>query len=265
MLLAIDIGNTNIHIGLTHSEAAQESINGTVWANSWRMRTVADKLTDEYLVSIRSFFAEGGYSFDSISGVILATVVPPLTRTFVELAEHYVGVTPLVVGPGVKSGIRILIDNPLEVGADRVVNAAAVRELYGGAAIVIDFGTATTFDIINADGDYSGGVIAPGIRLSHDVLVERTAKLPKVDLTPPPSPIGRNTVHAMQSGLFLGYVAMIEGMIDRLHVAMDEPAAQVIATGGLAPLFAEHTKCIDEIAPNLTLDGLRAIYNLNQQ
>jgi type III pantothenate kinase len=256
MLLAIDIGNTNIHVGLAR---------GSDWAASWRARTISEKMPDEYLVMLRSFFDEEGYTFDSVSGVILASVVPPLTSTFIELCERYLGHTPLVVAPGVKSGVRLSIDNPHEVGADRVVNAAAVCELFGTPAIVIDFGTATTFDVINAEDAYVGGAIMPGIGLAHDALVARTAKLPKVDLAPPPSPVGHNTVHAMQSGLFWGYVAMMEGMVARLREAMDAPDARVIGTGGLAPLFAEHTDCIEEIAPNLTLDGLRVIYRLNQR
>lgn len=261
MLLAIDVGNTNIHLGLAHD--TPPDANDDMWAVSWRARTVADKMTDEYFVLIRNFFNGSNYSFSDINAVIIASVVPPLTGTFIEFSERYLNLTPLVVGPGVKSGVQILMDNPLEVGADRVVNAAAVRALYGGPAIVIDFGTATTFDIMNADGDYIGGVIAPGIGLGHDVLVERTAKLPKVDLQPPPSAVGRNTIHAMQSGLFLGYLSMMEGMVGRLRKAMGEPRARVIATGGLAPLFAEHTDCIEQIAPNLTLEGLRVIYDLN--
>lgn len=260
MLLAIDIGNTNIHIGL--GEPAPASGSGG-WLDTWRARTIADKMPDEYLVLLRSFFNEDGYRFEQVSGVALASVVPPLTGTFVELSERYLRQTPLVVGPGVKSGVRILLDNPHEVGADRVVNAAAVCQTYGSPAIVIDFGTATTFDVISGNDDYLGGAIMPGIGLAHDALVARTAKLPKVDLAPPPSPIGRNTVHAMQSGLFWGYVGMLEGLVVRLRESLGEPDVRVIGTGGLAPVFAEHTDCIEEIAPNLTLDGLRVIYNLN--
>ena len=174
------------------------------------------------------------------------------------------GRTPLNVEPGVRTGIRVLVDNPSEVGPDRVVNSAAVRKLYGGPAIVIDLGTATTFDIINADGDYIGGVIATGIRLAHDVLVSRTARLRKVELTAPPTVIGRNTVHAMQSGLFLGYIAMLEGLVARIKRELGAPDTRVIATGGLSALFTQHTDIIDDIAPNLTLDGLRIIWEINQ-
>lgn len=254
MLLAVDIGNTNIHLGLNQDSA---------WRHAWRARTVADKMPDEYAVLVRSFFDQAGLSFSDVSGMVIGSVVPRLTTTFIELGERYLYLNPMVVGaPGVTAGICLEVDAPQEVGADRIVNAAAVHHLYGGPAIVIDFGTATTFDVVSAEGAYMGGVIAPGIGISHDALVARTARLYKVELVPPPSPIGRNTVHAMQSGLFLGYVAMIEGMVVRLREAMGVPA-KVIATGGLAPIFAQHTAVIEHIAPFLTLDGLRLIYKLN--
>jgi type III pantothenate kinase len=255
MLLAIDIGNTNIHFGLW---------DGAAWVQAWRARTIAEKMPDEYAALMRSFFAEQGLGFDDVTGVVMASVVPPLTPTFVELCEQRMGRTPLNVEPGVRTGIRVLVDNPSEVGPDRVVNSAAVRKLYGGPAIVIDLGTATTFDIINADGDYIGGVIATGIRLAHDVLVSRTARLRKVELTAPPTVIGRNTVHAMQSGLFLGYIAMLEGLVARIKRELGAPDTRVIATGGLSALFTQHTDIIDDIAPNLTLDGLRIIWEINQ-
>jgi type III pantothenate kinase len=255
MLLAIDIGNTNIHFGLW---------DGAVWVQTWRARTIAEKMADEYAVLLCSFFAEQDLSFADVTGVVMASVVPALTSTFVELCEQRLERTPLNVGPGVRTGIRIMVDNPSEVGPDRVVNSAAAHELYGGPAIVIDLGTATTFDIINEDGDYIGGVIATGIRLAHDALVNRTARLRKVELIPPPTVVGRNTVHAMQSGLFLGYIAMIEGLVARIKRELAALDARVIATGGLSALFTQHTDVIDEIAPNLTLDGLRIIWELNQ-
>lgn len=255
MLLAVDIGNTNIHLGMYQDGA---------WVHTWRARTVAEKMPDEYAVLMHGFFSAAGLSFGDVDAMIISSVVPRLTGTFVELGERYAGRAPLVVrAPGLDVGVRLDVDNPAEVGADRIVNAAAVRHLYGGPAIVIDFGTATTFDIVTADGAYAGGAIAPGIGISQDALVSRAARLYKVELVPPPSPIGRNTVHAMQSGLFLGYVAMVEGMVVRLRAAMDAPAAQVIATGGLATRFAEHTRVIQRIEPLLTLDGLRVIYDLN--
>jgi type III pantothenate kinase len=264
MLLAIDIGNTNIHLGLRDLTPEGAPLEPGGWHSTWRAQTVADRMADEYAALLRSLFEDNGYSLADVRGVAMASVVPALTVTFIEMCEHYLGQTPLNVEPGIRTGVRIMLDNPHEVGADRVVNAAAVQRFYGGPAIVVDFGTATTFDVINREGDYLGGAISPGIRLAHDALVGRAARLLKVDLKPPPSPIGHNTVQAMQSGLFLGYVAMIEGLVARIREALGEPEARVIATGGLAPLFAEHTSIIEQIALNLTLDGLCVIWELNR-
>ncbi len=260
MLLAVDIGNTNIHLGLWQGDA---------WTLSWRARTVADKMPDEYAVLVRNFLHSADVGYKAISGVIISSVVPPLTTSFVELAQRYIHIDPLVVTHQTRSGVKIAIDQPEQAGADRIVNAAAVVALYGGPAIVIDLGTATTFDLISADGAYHGGAIAPGIGIAHDALVSRAARLHKVDLVPPPAPIGRNTIHAMQSGIFWGYVGLIEGLVTRLKAAMVSDMhlhaedIQVIATGGLAPLFQKHTALIDRIAPELTLEGLRLIYELN--
>lgn len=254
-LLAIDIGNTNIHLGLWYNY---------IWDFNWRARTVPTKMPDEYAVLFRSFLQGSHLDFDSIHAVAISSVVPSLTSAFVELARRYIGVEPLVVTSAVKTGIKIDVDNPETVGADRIVNAAGVHSLYGGPAIVIDFGTATTFDIISREGNYTGGSIAPGIGIAMDALIGRTAQLYKVALEPPPSPIGRNTAHCIQSGLFWGYVGLVEGLVVRLKSVMpDGDRAKVIATGGLAPLFREHTKVIQEIAPFLTLDGLRILHELN--
>jgi type III pantothenate kinase len=255
MLLAIDIGNTNIHMGLWQDSS---------WALSWRARTVPDKMPDEYAVLVRNFLSDADLGYRAISGVVIGSVVPALTPAFVELVETYMGHHPLVITNETPMGIKIAIDQPEQAGADRLVNAAAVVALYGAPAIVIDFGTATTFDVVSADGAYCGGAIAPGIGIAHDALVSRAARLHKVDLFPPPSPIGRNTIHAMQSGIFWGYVSLVEGLVARLKTALDEPEIKVIATGGLAPLFNQHTQVIDTIAPELTLDGLRIIYEMNR-
>ena len=256
-LLAIDIGNTNIHLGLWYN---------FIWDFNWRARTVPNKMPDEYAVLFRSFLQGSHLDFDAILAVSISSVVPSLTSAFVEMTRRYIGVEPLVVTSTVKTGIKIDVDNPETVGADRIVNAAAVHKLYGGPAIVIDFGTATTFDVISREGNYTGGSIAPGIGVAMDALVGRTAQLYKVALEPPPSPIGRNTAHCMQSGLFWGYVGLVEGLVARIKSAMpDGKDAKVIATGGLAPLFREHTEIIQEIAPFLTLDGLRIVYELNAQ
>ena len=256
MLLAVDIGNTNVHLGLWQ--------NGS-WQLSWRARTVIDKMPDEYAVLVRNFLSGADLGYRAVTGVIISSVVPPLTSVFVELTRRYFQMEPLLVNHLTDTGIRIAIDQPEQAGADRIVNAAAVNALYGGPAIVIDFGTATTFDIVSADGAYEGGAIAPGIGLAHDALVSRAARLHKVDLQPPPNPIGKNTIHAMQSGIFWGYVALVEGMVARLKAAIDHEGVQVIATGGLAPLFDQHTDVIDLIAPELTLDGLRIIYEHSRQ
>ena len=253
-LLAIDIGNTNIHLGLWHNGA---------WIVSWRMRTVANKMPDEYAVLLRNFLGGANLTYDVISGVAIGSVVPRLTLTFEELVRNYLRIKPLVVTHATKTGIRVEIDQPEQAGADRIINTAAVAALYKPPAIVIDFGTATTFDVVSADGAYRGGAIAPGINLSQDALVSQAAKLHKVDLVPPPSAIGANTIHAMQSGIFFGYIAMIEGMVARIKAAMGDESIQVIATGGLARVFNQHTDVFDLLAPQLTLDGLRIIYEMN--
>ena len=255
-LLAIDIGNTNVHLGLWRDHT---------WRPTWRARTVPDKMPDEYAVLIRSFMEGDGLSFDQISGVVIGSVVPRLTAAFLELSRRHIGIEPLVVTNQTRTGIVVDIDQPEQAGADRIVNSAAVHALYGGPAIVIDFGTATTFDVVSADGAYQGGAIAPGINLAHDALVSRAARLHKIDLVPPPSPIGRNTIHAMQSGIFLGYVSLVEGLVQRIKATMNDERVKVIATGGLAPVFQAQTDVIDLIAPELTLDGLRVIYELNQK
>ncbi len=254
MLLTIDIGNTNLHFGLYDQEA---------WRAAWRARTIHEKMGDEYAVLLNSFFESRGFAFDAVDAIVLASVVPGLTATFRKLCQDYLGLKPLVVGPETDTGIKLDVDNPSEVGPDRIVNAAAIHNLYGGPAICVDFGTATTFDAIREDGAYIGGAISPGIGLAHDALVNRAALLRSVDLEPPPSAIGRNTVTAMQSGLFLGYSHMISGLIMQIKGELSSGAVKVIATGGLAPVFKESVTVIDIVAPNLTLEGLRTIWERN--
>jgi type III pantothenate kinase len=254
MLLVFDIGNTNVYMGLWQDDA---------WRWTWRAQTVASKMPDEYAVLVQSFLGTAGFSFKDITGVAIGSVVPTLTAAFVELTQRYMQCEPLVISHQTKLGIRIDIEQPEQAGADRIINAAAVAALYGGPAIVIDLGTATTFDIVSADGAYSGGAIAPGIMVAHDALVSRAARLHKIDLVPPPNPIGRNTIHAMQSGIFWGYVGLVEGMVVRLKEAMGGGTIKVIGTGGLARLISENTKAIDFIASELTLDGMRIIYEMN--
>jgi type III pantothenate kinase len=198
-----------------------------------------------------------------VSGVALASVVPPLTGIFVEMCQRYLGHDPLAVTADIETGVRVLIDYPAQAGADRILNALAAHRLYGSPAIVVDFGTATTFDAVSAEGDYVGGAIAPGLGIAAEALFSRTAKLPRIQLAAPPAAIGRNTVHAMQSGLILGYVGLIEGLVARIRAELGG-RAKVIATGGLAPLLAQETEVIELVDPMLTLEGLRLIYELNQ-
>lgn len=258
MLLAFDVGNTNVHMGIWNNES---------WRLSWRARTVPEKMPDEYAVLVRNFLNSADVGYGAISGVIISSVVPPLTDAFSELARRYIGRDPLIVTHETPVGIEVRIDQPAQAGADRIVNTAAVAALYGGPAVVIDFGTATTFDVISGENNYIGGAIAPGINVAHDALVSRAARLHKVELVPPPSPIGSNTIHAMQSGIFWGYVGLVEGLVTRLKAALlareEQETAKIIATGGLASLFNQHTDAIDIIAPELTLDGLRVIYQHN--
>jgi type III pantothenate kinase len=254
MLLAFDIGNTNIHMGLWQENQ---------WRLSWRARTVADKMPDEYAVLVRNFLDTADVGHRAITGVIISSVVPTLTPAFQDLVRRYLELEPISLTSKSKLGIKIAIDIPEQAGADRLANAVAMSKLYGAPAVSVDFGTSTNFDVLSANNEYIGGALAPGINLAHDALVSRAAKLHKVDLTPPPNPIGSNTIHAMQSGIFWGYVGMIEGVLTRIKGQLNSEKTQVIATGGLAPVFKEHIALIDYIAPELTLDGLRFIYEMN--
>ena len=253
MLLAIDIGNTNIVIGV---------FDGGDLRATWRLGTDVHKLEDEYAAMMASLLSMRGLAFDDIDAAIMSSSVPPLVTVFEELCNRYFGVTPMVVGPGTKTGVRISIENPREVGADRVVNTAAAHSLYKGPLIVIDLGTATTFDAISEDGDYLGGAIAPGIVIAAEALFEHAAMLPRVELVRPSKAIGRNSVAAMQSGIILGYVGLIEGIVGRMQRELGGHA-KVIATGGLADVIASEAKVVDAVEPDLTLLGLRLIHELN--
>jgi type III pantothenate kinase len=254
MLLTVDIGNTNITLGL---------YDGETLGPRWRLATAHERMPDEYGLQFVGLLNHAGLSPIDLGGICLASVVPPLTGKVVEACRIYLGQDPLVVETGVKTGVRIRYEDPRAVGADRIVDAAAVQRLYGGPACVVDFGTATTFDAINGDGDYLGGAIAPGISIAAEALFLHTAKLPRVDLQRPPAAIGRNTVHAMQSGLLFGYVALVEGMVRRFREELG-PEMNVIATGGLAEIVARETAVIEIIAPWLTLDGLRFVWEMNR-
>jgi len=253
MLLTIDIGNTNITLGL---------YQGDKLGPRWRLATDHERMPDEYGLQFLGLISHAGCKPADLSGVCLASVVPPLTGKITAACRDYLHLEPLVVDAGVKTGVRVRYDDPKAVGADRIVDAAAVQTLYGGPACVVDFGTATTFDAISAEGDYLGGAIAPGIGIAAEALFLRTAKLPRVDLQRPPSVIGRNTVHSMQSGLLFGYVALVEGMVERFRAELG-PEMKVIATGGLADIIARETSVLSIIAPWLTLDGLRLIWEMN--
>jgi type III pantothenate kinase len=252
MLLALDVGNTQIKVGLW---------DGSQWGQTKRARTLTDQTADEYAALFREFLGDV-----PITGVVIGSVVPPLTQTLTELSRNYLHLDPLIVSSSINTGIKVDIDYPEQVGADRIANSVAIHTLYGGPAIGIGFGTATAFDVVTEDGRYNGGSIAPGVGVALDALVGRTALLQKVTLEPPPNAIGRNTVHAIQSGVILGYLGLVEGLITRLKAAMvGGERAKVIATGGYAHVFKDHTPMINEIAPQLTLDGLRILYDLNRK
>jgi len=255
MLLTIDIGNTNLTIGL---------YNQTELTWHWRLATDHNRMPDEYGLQLLGLLTHAGHSPAALTGVALASVVPPLTGRVIQACREYLRTDPLVVDAGIKTGVRIRYEDPKAVGADRVCDAAAVMKLYGGPACVIDFGTATTFNAITAAGDYLGGAITAGVNLAAEALYTHAAKLPRIDLQRPPSVIGRNTVHAMQSGLLFGYVSMVEGMVARFRAELG-PEMKVIATGGLAESMAAETPVIQHIAPWLTLDGLRILWELNHK
>jgi type III pantothenate kinase len=260
MLLAIDVGNTNIVLGV---------FDGTTLVQSWRLQTVRERTSDELGLLVDGLFAHSRIDRGQIRGVILGSVVPPLTGTIRQMVERYFGVKALAIEPDVNTGMPILYKNPAEVGADRIVNAVAAYEKFGRTAgraprpiVVVDFGTATTLDAVSAKGEYLGGAICPGVQISADALFQRAARLPRIDVRKPSSVIGQTTVGAMESGLFYGYVGMVEGLVRRMT---DELGGDVIcvATGGLADVIAPETALIQHVDPDLTLDGLRIVWERN--
>ncbi len=255
MLLAIDVGNTNIVLGLFRAEHLLES---------WRVKTSSDKTSDEYGLLFLSLLETFGYQKSDIEGVIVCSVVPPLNPIIGELSTKYFQQTPLWVGPGLKTGMPVLYDNPKEVGADRIVNAVAAYEKYKRAGIIVDFGTATTFDVVSEDGEYLGGAIAPGIGIGAEALFRRTAKLPRVEIEPPPQAIGKNTVQSIQSGLYFGYVGLVDELVNRIKSELGQECF-VVATGGYAPIFAENSRTISDVDLNLTLKGLYLLYQKNRK
>jgi type III pantothenate kinase len=253
MLLTIDIGNTNLTLGLYEGEKL---------GAHWRLATDHNRMPDEYGLQFLGLLQNAGKTLKDIQGISLASVVPPLTGRVVQACREYLKQEPLVVDAGVKTGIKIRYEDPKTVGADRVCDAVAVMKFYGGPACVVDFGTATTFNAITKEGEYLGGAITAGVNLAAESLFTRAAKLPRIDLQRPPSVIGRNTIHAMQSGLLFGYVSMVEGMVARFRSELGSDM-KVIATGGMAEVIAKETQVVNFIAPWLTLDGLRMIWELN--
>lgn len=254
MLLVIDVGNTNLTLGLYEADKL---------GPHWRLATDPARMPDEYGLQLLGILANAGRTAKDLTGICLASVVPQLTQRVAQACGQYLGQEPLVVDTGVKTGIRIRYEDPRAVGADRVADAVAAFRLYGGPACIVDFGTATTFNALTKDGEYLGGAITAGINLAADALFTHTAKLQRIDLQRPPSVIGRNTVHAMQAGLLYGYVSMAEGMVERFRAELGMDM-KVIATGGMAETVAQETQVIDILAPWLTLDGLRIIWEMNR-
>lgn len=254
MLLCVDIGNTNVVLGLWDKNR---------WLAQWRVRTVRDQMPDEYAILLKALLRESGHKWSAINRVVMASVVPPLTTVFRDLFRQHLGVEPLIVGPGVRTGLRIRIDNPPELGADLVADAVAAYHRFRTACIVVDFGTATTFSAVSKEGDFLGVAIALGLGVAAEALAAHTAQLPRVALVPPPAAIGKNTVHSMQSGLIFGYVGLVKELLHRIKNELGGEA-KVIATGGLSSVLAPLVGEIDAVDPWLTLDGLRLISELNE-
>jgi len=255
MLLAFDIGNTQIVTGLFVGEQL---------VADWRFQTDRQKTPDEYGILLKSVFRDASLDSQSVRAAIISSVVPPVTSIIQRMVEKYFKVEPVLIGPGIKTGLSIKCENPREVGADRVVNAVAGIKRYGAPLIIVDFGTAATFCAIGENGDYLGGAIAPGVAISSEALFERTAKLPRIELVKPKGVIGKNTIHSMQSGLYFGYIGLVEGIISRMKQEM-HCHPKVVATGGMADWVANGTSLIDAVDPFLTLEGLKIIYHLNER
>jgi type III pantothenate kinase len=253
MLLAVDVGNTQTVLGLYDAERLAEH---------WRVATEAERTGDELGVVVGQLLELRDRGFEDISGVCLSSTVPPLVRAYEEFARDYARAPLLVLGPGAKTGIPIVYDDPREVGPDRIANAVAARERYGAPCIVVDFGTSTNFDIVSAAGEYVGGVLAPGIEVSMEALFARAARLVQVDFSPPPSVIGKTTVAGLQSGMVYGFAGQVDGIVRRVRAEIGD-TAPVVATGGLAELIAPHAETIDTVDPLLTLEGLRLVWDRN--
>jgi len=273
MLLAIDVGNTNTVLGLYRLDGEKAELPGSPatgpgrWggelAAHWRVTTHRTQTSDEYGVLFVNLFEMNGLKPAAVTHIIVSSVVPPVDSTLRQVCENYFKLEPLFVEPGIKTGMPVLVDNPAELGADRLVNAIAAFERYGGPCIVVDFGTATTFDVISAKGEYLGGAISPGLGISADALFSRAARLGRVDIRRPAKVIGTNTVTHLQSGLYYGYIGLVDGILERMIAELGAPA-RVIATGGLARQISEDSRFIAEIDDMLTLDGLRILFERNR-
>jgi len=261
MLLAVDVGNTNTVLGV-FATTGPGAPAGDLLA-SFRLETRKGRTGDEYAAALHGFLGLSGLARTDIDAAVVATVVPPVMFALGDMCRRHLHVEPLVIGPGIKTGMPILYENPREVGADRIVNAVAAFERWQMGLIVVDFGTATTFDVVTPKGEYLGGAIAPGVTISADALYSHAAKLPRVEIARPRHVIGKNTIASMQSGLLYGYVGLVDGMVERMRAELDF-AVKVVATGGLAPLIARESKTIEDEDEMLTLTGLRIIYDRNR-